>query len=102
LLLISRSKKAATLCLERGDFEGALRSLKEGRSILAGAPDTPEMRREAQALAEIEAYIESGDRKISSVPAAAQQAIPLMLDRVLERGRPPAQDRSGRGWHAEA
>jgi len=62
LLLISRSKKAATLCLERGDFEGALRCLKEARSILAGAPDTPEMRREAQALAEIEAYIESGDR----------------------------------------
>jgi hypothetical protein len=62
LLLISRSKKAATLCLERGDLEGALRCLKEARSILAGAPDTAEMRREAQALAEIEASIESGDR----------------------------------------
>jgi Ca-activated chloride channel family protein len=62
LLLISRSKKAATLCLERGDFEGALCCLKEARTILAGAPDTAEMRREAQALAEIEAYIESGDR----------------------------------------
>jgi hypothetical protein len=62
LLLIARAKKAATLCLERGDLEGALRSLKEARAILAGAPDTPEMRREAQALAEVEAYIESGDR----------------------------------------
>jgi Ca-activated chloride channel family protein len=61
LLLIARSKKAATLCLESGDFEGALRCLKEARAILASAPDTPEMRREAQALAEIEAYIESGD-----------------------------------------
>jgi hypothetical protein len=35
--------------------------LTEARAILAGAPDTPEMRREAQALAEIEAYIESGE-----------------------------------------
>jgi Ca-activated chloride channel family protein len=61
LLLIARHKKAATLCLEGGDREGALRCLAEARTILAGAPDTPEMRREAQALAEIEAYIESGD-----------------------------------------
>jgi len=62
LLLIARSKKAATLCLEQGNLEGAVRCLKEARAILASAPDTPEMRREAQALAEIEAYIESGDR----------------------------------------
>jgi Ca-activated chloride channel family protein len=55
LLLIARAKKAATRCLERGDREGALRCLAEARAILAGAPDTPEMRREAQALAEIEA-----------------------------------------------
>jgi hypothetical protein len=61
LLLIARAKKAATLCLESGDLEGALRYLKEARAILAAAPDTPEVRREAQALAEVEAYIESGD-----------------------------------------
>jgi hypothetical protein len=38
-----------------------LSSLAQARAILAGAPDTPEMRREAQALAEIEAYIERGE-----------------------------------------
>jgi Ca-activated chloride channel family protein len=61
LLLIARAKKAATRCLERGDREGALRCLTEARAILAGAPDTPEMRREAQALTEVEAYVESGE-----------------------------------------
>jgi Ca-activated chloride channel family protein len=55
LLLIARAKKAATLCRERGDREGVLRSLTEARAILADAPDTPEVRHEAQALAEIEA-----------------------------------------------
>jgi hypothetical protein len=49
-------QRLATLCLEGGDLEGALRYLKESRAILAGAPDTPEVRREA--LAEIEVYIE--------------------------------------------
>ncbi len=60
LLLMARAKKQATLCLERGDREGAVRWLKEARQILASAPDTPETRREAQALAQIEEHLASG------------------------------------------
>ena len=60
LLLIARAKKQATLCMERGDREGAVRWLKEARQVLAGAPDTPEMRREALALAQIEEHLASG------------------------------------------
>ncbi len=60
LLLIARSKKTATLCLERGDREGAVRCLGEARAILAGAPDTAEMRREAHALALVEEHLASG------------------------------------------
>jgi Ca-activated chloride channel homolog len=61
LLLMARFKKEATRCVEQGDLEAAKRWLKEAKRILAGAPDTPEMHREAEALAKIEAYIESGD-----------------------------------------
>jgi Ca-activated chloride channel family protein len=61
LLLMARFKKEATRCLERGDKDGALRWLNEARSLLASTPPTPEMTREAQALAEIEAYVESGE-----------------------------------------
>jgi Ca-activated chloride channel family protein len=60
LLLIARAKKVATLCLERADREGAVRCLKEARALLAGAPDTPEMRREALALAQVEEHLAAG------------------------------------------
>src|SRR5262249_38945987 len=60
LLLMARYKKQATSCLEREDRDGAVRALQEAKQLLASAPDTPEMRREAQALAEIEDYLSSG------------------------------------------
>ncbi|MFN4260258.1 MAG: vWA domain-containing protein [Gemmataceae bacterium] len=60
LLLIARHKKQATQCLERQDRDGAACGLQEAMQLLASAPDTPEMRREARALAEIEGYLESG------------------------------------------
>ena len=60
LLLMARYKKQATRCLEREDRDGAVRALQEAKGILASAPDTPEMRREAHALAEIEGYLTGG------------------------------------------
>jgi Ca-activated chloride channel family protein len=60
LLLMARHKKQATLCLEQGDRDEAVRALQEARQVLVSAPDAPEMRREAQALAEIEEHLASG------------------------------------------
>lgn len=60
LLVMARYKKQATMCLEREDRDGAIRALQEAKQLLASAPDTPEMRQEAQALAEIEEYLASG------------------------------------------
>jgi hypothetical protein len=62
LLLMARYKKQATTCLERGDRDGTVRVLQEAKQVLASVADTPEMRREAQALAEIEEYFTSGAR----------------------------------------
>jgi hypothetical protein len=61
LLLIARCKKEATRSLERGDGEGAARWVEEAKRLLAAASATPEVRREAQALADIEAHLKSGD-----------------------------------------
>jgi hypothetical protein len=60
LLLMARHKKQATLSLQNGDRDGAVRALEQARQILASAPDTAEMRREAQALAQIEEHLLSG------------------------------------------
>jgi hypothetical protein len=60
LLLMARCKKEATLCLDRGDRDGAVRWLAEARQVLASAPPTPEMRQEEQALAQIEEHLASG------------------------------------------
>lgn len=61
LLLIARLKNKATRRLKQGDLEGAKHCLAEARRILADAPATAEVRAEAAALAQIEAYTESGD-----------------------------------------
>ena len=61
LLLMARLKKEATRCLEQGDLEAARRWLNEARQILADAPRTPEVQREVEAFAQIEAYMESGE-----------------------------------------
>ncbi len=61
LLLMARFKKEATRCLEQGDLEAAKRWLTEAKQILAGAPNTLEVQREADAFAQIEAYMESGE-----------------------------------------
>jgi Ca-activated chloride channel family protein len=77
LLVVARAKKAATVCLERGDPDGAKRWLQEARQTLAGAPDTAETRREAEALAQVEAYIASGEsmkfRKLAKYQAHQRQ-----------------------------
>jgi hypothetical protein len=57
---MARYKKQATMCLEREDRDGTVRALQEAKQALASGPDTPELRREAQALAEIEEYLTSG------------------------------------------
>ncbi len=60
LLLISRFKKEAARCMEQGDQQGATRWLEEAKRIVAAAPNTPEMQREAEAIAEIEDHLRSG------------------------------------------
>jgi Ca-activated chloride channel homolog len=60
LLLIGRLKKAATRCLEHGNQQEAMRSIEEAKRILAAGPNTSEMRREAEAIAEIEEHLKSG------------------------------------------
>jgi Ca-activated chloride channel family protein len=60
LLQIARYKKEATRSLERGDPLGAARWVKEAKRLLATAPATPEMQREAQALAEVEEHLRTG------------------------------------------
>jgi Ca-activated chloride channel family protein len=60
LLVIARLKKEATRSLERGDLEGAVRRVEEAKRILAAAPATAEVQREAQALAEVEEHLRSG------------------------------------------
>jgi Ca-activated chloride channel family protein len=60
LLLIARFKKEAARCMEQGDQQGALRYIEEAKRIVAAAPNTLEMQREAEAIAEIEAHLKSG------------------------------------------
>lgn len=60
LLLMARYKKHATESLERGNRDEAARWLNEATQILTSAPESAEMRREAQALAEIEGYLARG------------------------------------------
>lgn len=60
LLLMARLKKLATQLLGRGDRDGAASCLEEAKRVLAAAPRTPEMQREAQALAEIAEHLDSG------------------------------------------
>ena len=60
LLLIARFKKEVGRCLEQGDQQGATRWLEEAKRIVAAAPNTLEMQREAKAIAEIEARLMSG------------------------------------------
>jgi Ca-activated chloride channel family protein len=60
LLLIARFKKEAARCMEQGDQQGALRYIEEAKQIVAVAPNTLEMQREAEAIAEIEERLKSG------------------------------------------
>jgi Ca-activated chloride channel family protein len=60
LLVIARLKKEATRSLERGDLESARHRVEEAKRILAAAPATAEVQREAQALAEVEEHLRSG------------------------------------------
>ncbi len=60
LLLVARLKKAAVASLRRGDRGAAERHLKEARELLSTLPDSPEVRREAEALTVIETHWRSG------------------------------------------
>jgi hypothetical protein len=60
LLFIARLKKEATRCLAEGDREGAVRRIEEAKRILATAPPTPEMQREAEAFAQVEQHLLTG------------------------------------------
>jgi Ca-activated chloride channel family protein len=51
LLRVARYKKQATVCLDRGEYEQALQWLEEAKGLLATAPSTPEINREAQDIA---------------------------------------------------
>jgi Ca-activated chloride channel family protein len=62
LLLMARYKKEASRCLEQGDRDEAARWLGEAERLLAAAPATTEMLREAQALAELQADLAAGTR----------------------------------------
>ena len=50
-----------TLCIDRGDRDGALRWLAEGKKILAAAPATPELQCEAAAFAQVELLLADGE-----------------------------------------
>ncbi len=61
LLLIARYKKQATHHMEQGDIEAVKNIIADAKKILAAAPGTPEIKLEYDALAQIDALIESGD-----------------------------------------
>lgn len=60
LLLVARCKKAATRASGLGQAEEARRWLAEAKRLLATAPVTAEVNREAEALARITHLVESG------------------------------------------
>jgi Ca-activated chloride channel family protein len=60
LLLIARYKKQATLFMENGDIVAVKDVIAEVKKILAAAPGTPEIKLEYEAVAQIDALIESG------------------------------------------
>jgi Ca-activated chloride channel family protein len=72
LLLMGRYKKEASRCLERGDRDGAARWLGEAERLLTAAPDTLEIRQEAQALVEIQAHLAEGTLSACSKMAKYQ------------------------------
>jgi Ca-activated chloride channel homolog len=61
LLLIARYKKQATLCIDRGNVADAVGWLAKAKQVLAAAPPTAEIQREAAALQEIDDMLARGD-----------------------------------------
>jgi Ca-activated chloride channel family protein len=60
LLLVARAKQEATRCQEKHDRAGAERWLKQARAVWADAPQTAEVAREGEQLAEVEADFAGG------------------------------------------
>ncbi len=61
LLLIARLKKQATGCSDQGDEVGTRLFLSDARAVLLSASDSPEVQKEADAFALIEADLASGE-----------------------------------------
>ena len=61
LLLMARLKKKATVCSELGDLLGTNLCLNDARHILLSAPPSPEVLKEADAFALIEADLADGE-----------------------------------------
>jgi Ca-activated chloride channel family protein len=66
LMLVARYKKRATEALDRHDPQEARRLLREAQALLRAIPITPEVGREIQSLAEIDAQIERGEYAASN------------------------------------
>lgn len=61
LFLIARLKTEASAAFHSGDKAGALAKIVEAKSLLATAPPTDEVRREAEAIALLEAFMAEND-----------------------------------------
>lgn len=60
LLIVARLKKQATRLLEDGNIEAAKTLVVQLKALITAAARTPEIERELQYIAEIEADLESG------------------------------------------
>ncbi len=63
VLLVARHKRAATAASAAGDRSTARKWLAEARAVLAAAPATPELVRQAEALARMENLLHTGQHE---------------------------------------
>ena len=63
ILLVARHKRAATAASAAGDNSTARKWLAEARAVLAAAPATPELVRQAQTLARMEDLFKTGQHE---------------------------------------
>lgn len=60
LLIVARLKKQATQLMQQGNLEAAKGLIAKAKALIAAAARTPEIERELQYIAEVEADLESG------------------------------------------
>ena len=63
MLLVGRYKRAASRASAAGDQATARKWLAEARQVLATAPPTPELAREAESLARSELLVQTGEHE---------------------------------------